>query len=142
MLTDMAPTGVVLATASADGGGPRPWLVADGRALPLADWAFDWPVARVGSLTELVEHWKEHKSGLQALTALIETRDRIRLARGERRKRSVCTHPSDPAKPSAPSAITGDRSWKRRWILPTADPRRPYAKRWITGVAPANPMCA
>jgi 2,4-didehydro-3-deoxy-L-rhamnonate hydrolase len=73
----MAPTGVVLATASVDGGEARPWLVADGRALPLADWASDWPVARVGSLTELVEHWPDHQTDLRALTAAVETRDRI-----------------------------------------------------------------
>jgi Fumarylacetoacetate (FAA) hydrolase family/D-isomer specific 2-hydroxyacid dehydrogenase, NAD binding domain len=77
VLTDKAPPGVVLATASADGGGPRPWLVADGRALPLAEWASDWPFARVGSLTQLVEHWQDHKSGLRALTTQAETRDHI-----------------------------------------------------------------
>ena len=75
----MAPTGVVLATAGADGGEARPWLVADGRALPLADWASDWPLARVGSLTELVEHWCDHRSGLQTLTTQAETRERIVL---------------------------------------------------------------
>jgi 2,4-didehydro-3-deoxy-L-rhamnonate hydrolase len=77
VLTDKAPPGVVLATASADGGGPRPWLLADGRALPLAEWASDWPFARVGSLTQLVEHWQDHKSGLRALTTQAETRDHI-----------------------------------------------------------------
>lgn len=75
----MAPTGVVLATAGVDGGEARPWLVADESALPLADWASDWPVGRVGSLTELVEHWCDHQSGLRALTAEPETRDRIVL---------------------------------------------------------------
>jgi 2-keto-4-pentenoate hydratase/2-oxohepta-3-ene-1,7-dioic acid hydratase in catechol pathway len=79
VLTDMAPTGVVLATAGVDGGDARPWLVADGRALPLADWASDWPLARVGSLTELVEHWCDHQSGLQTLTTQAETRERIVL---------------------------------------------------------------
>jgi 2,4-diketo-3-deoxy-L-fuconate hydrolase len=77
VLTDLAPTGVVLATASADGGEARPWLVADGHALPLATWAPDWRFARVGSLTELVEHWCDHQSDLQALTAQAKTRDRI-----------------------------------------------------------------
>jgi 2,4-diketo-3-deoxy-L-fuconate hydrolase len=79
VLTDMAPTGVVLATASVDGGEARSWLVADGRALPLADWASDWPLARVDSLTELVEHWCDHQSGLRALTTQAETPERIVL---------------------------------------------------------------
>jgi 2-keto-4-pentenoate hydratase/2-oxohepta-3-ene-1,7-dioic acid hydratase in catechol pathway len=79
VLTDMTPTGVVLATASVDGGEARPWLVADGRALPLADWASDWRLARVDSLTELVEHWPDHQSGLRTLTAQADTRDRIVL---------------------------------------------------------------
>jgi 2,4-didehydro-3-deoxy-L-rhamnonate hydrolase len=77
VLTDMAPAGVVLATASVDRGEARPWLVADGHALPLATWAPDWPFARAGSLTELVNHWCEHQSGLRALTTQAETRDRI-----------------------------------------------------------------
>ena len=75
----MAPAGVVLAMASADGGEARPWLVTDGHALPLADWASDWPLARVRTPTELVEHWPDHASGLHALTTRAETRDRIAL---------------------------------------------------------------
>jgi 2,4-diketo-3-deoxy-L-fuconate hydrolase len=95
VLTDMAPTGVVLATASADGSGPRPWLVADGRALPLAEWACDWPLARVGSLTQLVEHWTDHQSGLRALTTQAETRDRI-VAHGNN-VAALCLHaPVEP----------------------------------------------
>jgi hypothetical protein len=42
--------------------------VTDGHALPLADWASDWPLARVRTLTELVERWPDHASGLHALT--------------------------------------------------------------------------
>jgi hypothetical protein len=68
VVADMAPAGVVLAMASADGGEARPWLVTDGQALPLADWASDWPLARVRTLTELVERWPDHASGLHALT--------------------------------------------------------------------------
>jgi 2,4-didehydro-3-deoxy-L-rhamnonate hydrolase len=83
VLTDMAPTGVVLAQASSDAGTALPWLVADGRALPLAIWASDWPCARVGSLTELIERWQDHKSDLRVLTGLAETRDRI-AAHGKR----------------------------------------------------------
>jgi 2,4-didehydro-3-deoxy-L-rhamnonate hydrolase len=73
----MAPKGVVFATASVDGGAALPWLVSDGRALPVAIWASDWPCARVGSLTELVERWQDHRSDLRVLTGLAETRDRI-----------------------------------------------------------------
>jgi 2,4-didehydro-3-deoxy-L-rhamnonate hydrolase len=82
VLTDMAPAGVVLAQASSDGGAALPWLVTDGRALPLAIWAPDWPCARVGSLTELVERWQDHRSDLRVLTGLAETRDRI-VSRGK-----------------------------------------------------------
>jgi 2-keto-4-pentenoate hydratase/2-oxohepta-3-ene-1,7-dioic acid hydratase in catechol pathway len=82
VLTDMAPTGVVLAAASVDGGEARPWLVADGHALPLATWSPDWPFARACSLTELVEHWRDHKAGVRALTALADTRDRV-VSHGE-----------------------------------------------------------
>jgi len=77
VLTDVAPTGVVLATASVDGGEAQPWLVTDERALPLATWAPEWPFAQADSLTALVEHWPDHRSDLQALTAQAETRDRI-----------------------------------------------------------------
>jgi 2,4-diketo-3-deoxy-L-fuconate hydrolase len=73
----MVPRGAVLATASADGGAALPCLVVDGRALPLANWASDWPCARVGSLTQLVEHWHDHKSALRVLTGLADTHDRI-----------------------------------------------------------------
>ncbi len=79
----MAPTGVVLATASVDGGAALPWLVADGRALPLAIWGPDWPCARVGSLTDLVEQWQDHRPGLRVLTGLADTHDRI-LSHGAR----------------------------------------------------------
>lgn len=78
----MAPAGVVLATASVDGGDARPWLVADGHALPLATWAPDLPFARAGSLTELVEHWQDHKAAVHSLTALADTRDRV-VSHGE-----------------------------------------------------------
>jgi 2,4-didehydro-3-deoxy-L-rhamnonate hydrolase len=73
----MDPTGVVLATASADGGAALPCLVADGRALPLAIWAPEWPCARVGSLTELIEQWHDHRSALRVLTGLADTHGRI-----------------------------------------------------------------
>jgi 2-keto-4-pentenoate hydratase/2-oxohepta-3-ene-1,7-dioic acid hydratase in catechol pathway len=77
VVAETSPAGVVLAMASLDGGEARPWLVANARALPLADWAADWLLARVRSLTELVEHWPDHRSGLRALTAQADTRDRI-----------------------------------------------------------------
>jgi 2,4-diketo-3-deoxy-L-fuconate hydrolase len=74
---DATPAGVVLAQASVDSGEAQPWLVAAGRALPLVTWASDWPLAGACSVTELVEHWPHHESGLHALTTLAETRDRI-----------------------------------------------------------------
>ena len=95
VVADMAPAAVVLAMASADGGEARPWLITDGHALPLADWASDWSLARVGTLTELVEHWPDHASGLRALTTQAETRDRI-VSQGNN-VASLCVHaPIEP----------------------------------------------
>ena len=64
-----APAGVVLAQASLGDGESLPWLVADGRALPLREWAEHWPLGRVGSVTELVEQWSDHETDLRDLTA-------------------------------------------------------------------------
>jgi 2,4-diketo-3-deoxy-L-fuconate hydrolase len=72
-----APAGVVLAQASRDAEESVPWLASGGRALPLREWAADWRFARLGSVTELVEQWREHESNIRALTSLRETRDRI-----------------------------------------------------------------
>lgn len=78
---DAAPGGVVLAQASR-GGESLPWLVANGRALPLREWAGEWPLGRAGSLTELLERWPDHESDLRALTTLPQTRDLV-LTRGD-----------------------------------------------------------
>lgn len=78
---DATPTGVVLAQASVAGSEAQPWLVTDGRALPLADWAPDWPLARVASITELVGRWPDHESALRDLTTRAETWDRL-VSRG------------------------------------------------------------
>jgi 2,4-diketo-3-deoxy-L-fuconate hydrolase len=77
-----APAGVVLAQASRGTEESVPWLVSGGRALPLREWADDWRFARIGSVTELVEQWREHESHIRALTSLRETRDRI-VSRGD-----------------------------------------------------------
>ncbi|WP_327118618.1 fumarylacetoacetate hydrolase family protein [Nocardia sp. NBC_01730] len=79
---DAAPAGIVLAQASRGDGESLPWLVADGRALPLREWADKWPLGRVGSLTELLECWPDHESDLRDLTTLTETRELV-LARGD-----------------------------------------------------------
>jgi 2,4-diketo-3-deoxy-L-fuconate hydrolase len=76
-VSQVTPAGIVLAQASSDGGAALPWLVTDGRALPLAIWGPDWPCARVGSLTELVEQWQDHSRDLRVLTALADTHDCI-----------------------------------------------------------------
>ncbi|MEV6324104.1 fumarylacetoacetate hydrolase family protein [Nocardia sp. NPDC051787] len=74
---DAAPAGVVLAQASRGSGESLPWLVADGRALPLREWADEWPLGRVGSLTELVARWSDHESGLRVLTSRPDVRQVI-----------------------------------------------------------------
>ena len=51
-----------------------PWLVADRRALPLHECAADRPLGRVGSLTELVEHWPNHEADLRSLTSHPQSR--------------------------------------------------------------------
>ncbi|WP_406278641.1 fumarylacetoacetate hydrolase family protein [Nocardia sp. NBC_00881] len=79
---DAAPAGIVLAQASRGDSESMPWLVANGRALPLREWADEWPFGRTGSLTELLEHWPDHESGLRDLTTRSQTRDLI-LARGD-----------------------------------------------------------
>ena len=75
--TTAAPTGVVLAQASLSDGESLPWLVADGRALPLREWAEHWPLGRVGSVTELVEQWSDHETDLRDLTAHPRVREVI-----------------------------------------------------------------
>jgi 2,4-didehydro-3-deoxy-L-rhamnonate hydrolase len=77
-----APAGVVLAQASRGADESLPWLVSRGRALPLREWADDWRFARIRSVTELVEQWREHESHIRALTSRRETRDRI-VSRGD-----------------------------------------------------------
>jgi len=79
---EAAPTGVVLAQASRGAEESVPWLVSGERALPLREWAGDWRFARVGSVTELVEQWREHESHIRAVTSLRETRYRI-VSRGD-----------------------------------------------------------
>jgi 2,4-didehydro-3-deoxy-L-rhamnonate hydrolase len=66
--SDATPTGVVLAQASLGDGGALPWLIADGRALPVNEWAEHWPLSRVRSVSELVKSWPAHKSDLHDLT--------------------------------------------------------------------------
>jgi 2-keto-4-pentenoate hydratase/2-oxohepta-3-ene-1,7-dioic acid hydratase in catechol pathway len=79
---DAEPTDVVLAQASRGADRSVPWLVSNGRALPLREWVDDWRSAGIGSVSVLVEHWREHEPQLRALTSLPETRDRIG-SRGE-----------------------------------------------------------
>jgi 2,4-didehydro-3-deoxy-L-rhamnonate hydrolase len=80
---DATPAGFALAQARQNEGASQPWLAVDGRALALVEWADEWGMGRVGSLTELLQRWPAHKSALRALTALPQTRERIGT-RGER----------------------------------------------------------
>ena len=64
---DAAPAEVVLAQASRVSVARAPWLVSDGRALPLRQWAQQWSCARVASVTELVERWDRYRLDLQTL---------------------------------------------------------------------------
>jgi 2,4-didehydro-3-deoxy-L-rhamnonate hydrolase len=75
--SDAAPAGVVLAQASLGDGDSLPWLVADGRALPLNEWAEHWPLGRVRSMSELVESWPAHETDLRDLTVNPRTREVI-----------------------------------------------------------------
>jgi hypothetical protein len=141
VLTDMAPTGVVLATASSDGGRALPWLVDDGRALPLAIWASDWPCARVGSLTELVERWQDHKSDLRVLTGLAETRDRI--AAYGKPVETLCLQAPIQARQTFCTIGNYRRQVVEAALMPrTVHPNRQSMKRWTTDARRVSPTCA
>ena len=77
---EVGPTGVALAQASRGGQQAAPWLVAGQRAVPLREFSADRPFGRASSLTELIEHWSDHESGIRALTSLPQTRQRIATA--------------------------------------------------------------
>jgi 2,4-diketo-3-deoxy-L-fuconate hydrolase len=77
---DAAPAGVVLAQGSLGDGESLPWLVADGRALPLNEWAERWPLGGVRSVSELIENWSDNATDLHDLT----DNPRVREAIGSR----------------------------------------------------------
>jgi len=71
-----APTGVVLAQASRGDEAAAPWLVFEGRALPLRLWSHS-PSAAVASVTELVGRWDRSRPELRTLLEQPSTRERI-----------------------------------------------------------------
>jgi len=73
----IAPAGVVLAQAGLPGKPAEAWLVHRDRALPLLDWAEDWPCARFASVTDLIREWGSHHAELRRLTELPRTTETI-----------------------------------------------------------------
>ncbi len=71
-----APAGVVLAQASRVNEAAAPWLVFDGRALPLLGWTQS-SSAQVRSVTELVKRWDRYRSDLQSLLEQQATAEQI-----------------------------------------------------------------
>lgn len=74
---DLAPTGVVLAQAGRPGEAAAVWLVHRDRALPLRKWEEQWPCARFGSVTDLIQQWGTHQAELRRLTELPRTAEAI-----------------------------------------------------------------
>ncbi|MDR7158127.1 fumarylacetoacetate hydrolase family protein [Arthrobacter sp. BE255] len=71
--TDFAATGVVLAQAGLPGHKAAIWLVHRDRALPMEEWAEQWPCANAASVTELLQQWDTHQRELRQLTELPQT---------------------------------------------------------------------
>jgi len=65
--TDLTPTGIVLAQASSAEATAAIWLVHRDRALPLGNWAEQWPCARFASVSDLVRQWATHHADLRRL---------------------------------------------------------------------------
>ncbi|MEV7605674.1 fumarylacetoacetate hydrolase family protein [Paenarthrobacter sp. NPDC089322] len=74
---DSAPRGIVFAQAARPEEEAEVWLVHRGRALPLRDWAAQWPCARFASVSDLIQQWSEHRADLQRLTELPRTAQAI-----------------------------------------------------------------
>lgn len=74
---EFAPTGIVLAQAGRMEEAAEVWLVYQGRALPLRDWAPQWDCARFASITELIGQWSDHHTELRRLTELPQTAQTI-----------------------------------------------------------------
>ncbi|MBT2533007.1 fumarylacetoacetate hydrolase family protein [Arthrobacter sp. ISL-48] len=74
---DISPAGVVLAQAGLHGNPAEVWLVHRDHALPLLDWAEDWPCARFTSVTDLIREWGTNHAELRRLTELPRTAEAI-----------------------------------------------------------------
>jgi 2,4-diketo-3-deoxy-L-fuconate hydrolase len=71
--TEPAPRGIVLAQASLAENTTTIWLVQGENALPLQNWAEDWPCARFSSVAELIRQWAAHQEALRRLIELPQT---------------------------------------------------------------------